>query len=212
MSKIRNIIFDLGGVLLDLDYSATQKAFQELGAEDFNAIYSQAAQNNLFDLYETGKISDAKFLEGLSAVLPAHVTETAITNAWNAMLLNLPLERLELLKRLKDHYRIFLLSNTNEIHISAFEKIILEQHKLTGLETLFEKTYYSSRIGMRKPETEIFEYVIKENNLSKSETVFFDDSIQHIRGAESAGIKAIFVEKPAVITDFFDTSLTILTP
>lgn len=206
MNNLKNIIFDLGGVLLNLSYANTKKAFEELGIENFDALYTQAQQNKIFDLYETGKVADEDFLNVLRPFLPSKTSNEQIICAWNAMLLDLPLERLQLLRSLKDKYRIFLLSNTNEIHIKAFEKIIYAQHQLSGLEGLFEKTYYSSRVGMRKPEIEIFDMVIRDNGLQRNETIFFDDSFQHIEGAEKAGIKAIFVNKPNTILDYFDSS------
>ena len=207
MKQIKNIIFDLGGVLLNLDYSRTKHAFEKLGIDNFDSIYSQAQQSNLFDLFETGKIDRHHFLDGMKQYLPPGITSEQITNAWNGMLLDLPIERLELLKTVSKNYRIFLLSNTNEIHIDAFEKILFDQHNLKGLEPLFEKVYYSSRIQKRKPNAEIFEFVMNENKLNLSETVFFDDSIQHIKGAERVGLTAIFVDtEKTTITNFFDST------
>jgi glucose-1-phosphatase len=212
MKGIKNIIFDLGGVLLNLNYDHTRRGFEQLGLENFDAIYSQAQQQQLFDLYETGKAADNEFIHAMKTFLPAGTSDEKIVEAWNAMLLDLPVERLKLLQELKGRYRIFLLSNTNEIHIRAFEKIIHAQHGLQGLEALFEQTYYSSRIGLRKPNVEIFEHVLSQNKLDKQETVFFDDSIQHIEGASGVGIKAIFVKKPKTILDFFDTSYNLIEP
>ncbi|MCD6067293.1 MAG: family hydrolase [Bacteroidetes bacterium] len=212
MQGIKNIIFDLGGVLLNLDYGLTRKQFEQLGVGNFDAIYSQAQQEQLFDLYETGKIGNTEFIKGLKKLLPENTAEGSIIDAWNAMLLDFPENNLHLLRELKSRYRIFLLSNTNELHIQGFEKIIAEQHCLAGLGSLFEQTYYSSRIGYRKPDAAIFEYVLEQNGLDKKETLFFDDSIQHIEGASGVGIKAIFVKKPLSITDFFDASYNLIEP
>jgi putative hydrolase of the HAD superfamily len=212
ISGIKNIIFDLGGVLLNLSYANTRKGFEQLGATNFDAVYSQAQQNPIFDLYETGKAPEQEFIATLQSFLPEGTTAVKVIEAWNAMLLDFPAERLKLLQELKSRYRIFLLSNTNEIHIRAFEQIIQAQHGLKGLEPLFEQTYYSSRIGRRKPDIETFEYVLEQNRLDKNETVFFDDSIQHIEGASRAGIKAIFVQQPKTILDFFDPSYQIIEP
>jgi HAD superfamily hydrolase (TIGR01549 family) len=212
ISGIKNIIFDLGGVLLNLNYDHTRKGFEQLGVENFDTIYSQAQQSNVFDLYETGKARDAEFIAAMRVFLPAGTPDAKIIAAWNAMLLDFPAERMKLLQEVKNQYRIFLLSNTNEIHIRAFEQIIDRQYGLKGLETLFEQTYYSSRVGLRKPNAEIFEYVLKQNQLDRNETIFFDDSIQHIKGAQSIGLKAIFVQHPRTILDFFDPSYQIIEP
>ncbi|HEY1038980.1 MAG TPA: HAD family phosphatase [Bacteroidia bacterium] len=206
MSAIKNIIFDLGGVLLNIDYNRTQQAFEAIGIEKFEAIYSQAAQSKLFDRYETGQMQEDDFLGQLLSYVPGHIRQQHVKDAWNNMLLDFPQERMHLLMELKKGYRTFLLSNTNETHISAFEKIIEKQLGIKTLDPLFEKVYFSSRIKKRKPDAEIFEYVLKENGLKKEETVFFDDSVQHIKGAESIGLKSILVQSPKTILDFFDSS------
>jgi putative hydrolase of the HAD superfamily len=212
MPAVKNIIFDLGGVLLNLNYNNTRRGFEQLGLENFDAIYSQAQQQQFFDLYETGKASDEAFISGMKTFLPAGTPDEKIINAWNAMLLDFPVERLKLLQEVKNNYRIFLLSNTNEIHIRAFEQIIQKQHGLRSLDPLFERAYYSSRIELRKPDAAIFEHVLEQNQLNKNETVFFDDSIQHIQGAQGIGLKAIFVQPPKTILDFFDPSYHIIEP
>ncbi|MCZ8285071.1 MAG: HAD-IA family hydrolase, partial [Bacteroidia bacterium] len=115
--------------------------------------------------------------------------------AWNAMLLDFPLHRLELLKALKSKYRLFLLSNTNETHVREFEASLLNSQGYQNLEPFFEKVYYSCRMGMRKPDTEIFDYVLKENKLVPEETLFIDDTIHHIEGALKTGIQAHLLPK-----------------
>jgi hypothetical protein len=117
---IRNIIFDLGGVIINLDPAATAKAFVKLGLSDWDNQYSQAKQSGLFDEYDKGKISDAEFRSGLRTFLPENVSDQQIDDAWNAMLLDIPPKRLELLSAVRKDHRIFLLSNTNFIHVKAF--------------------------------------------------------------------------------------------
>lgn len=190
MNHFKNIIFDLGGVILHIDYLLTEKAFKALGCVDFEKKYSQAKQLPLFDDFEKGKISNEDFVKELKKMLDMNVSDTDIINAWDAMLIDLPASRLQLLAELKKKYRTFLLSNTNEIHIKGFEKIIYEQHGISGLEAYFEKVYYSCRVNMRKPDAEIFELVLNENGLNPRETLFIDDSIQHIEGALKAGLQA----------------------
>jgi FMN phosphatase YigB (HAD superfamily) len=205
MHQIKNIIFDLGGVLFNIDYHKTIAAFEDLGISDFDAIYSQAKQTDLFDLFETGKITEEQFISGLKKQLPSNINNQEIIKAWNAMLLNLPKERIEFLKNIRNNYSIVLLSNTNETHITAFEEIIWEQNELKNLDPLFDKVYYSSRIKLRKPNTECFDYVINDSKFKLEETLFFDDSIQHIEGSLAAGIKALHVDNSKTILDFFDT-------
>ena len=176
MSTIKNIIFDLGGVLLNISYSKTAEAFKKLGVQNFDEVYSQAKQTSLFDDFETGKISSDNFSIEVKNLLGLSCTHDAIKSAWNAMLLDFPIERIDLLKRLTDKYNIVLLSNTNEIHKTAFNKILYEQHRLKSLDEIFSKTFYSHEIQLRKPNTDCFEFVLTNCNFNKDETVFFDDS------------------------------------
>lgn len=206
MNQIKNIIFDLGGVLLNIDYSKTEDAFKELGIDNFDAIYSQAQQSDLFDRFESGKITEQYFFEELKKHVPDEVSIMQLKTAWNSMLLDFPTERLNLLKEVTKNYRTFLFSNTNETHINEFENIIQIQHGLSNLDPLFEKVYFSNKVQIRKPNGEAFEFVLQQNSLNLEETIFFDDSLQHIKGAESIGLKSIFVQKPNTILDFFDTS------
>jgi glucose-1-phosphatase len=187
----KNIIFDLGVVILDVDYNLTAAAFKKLGLVDFDAHYSKIKQDNFFDRFETGHMPDAEFRDIIRKHLPHTVTDQQIDDAWNAMLLTVPETTFELLENIGKQKRIFLLSNTNRIHIAAFTKIIEKQYGFSKFESLFEKTYYSCNIGMRKPNAEIFEYVVKKNNLSITETLFIDDSPQHVEGARKYGLTAL---------------------
>lgn len=194
--QIKNIIFDLGGVILNIDYLLTVDAFKKLGIEDFDAIYSQKKQQHFFDEFETGRISAETFRNELRRYIPFPVGEGVIDQAWNAMLLDLPVEKVMLLSDLqKADYRLFLLSNTNEIHIEAYSKIVYATFGFSNFSHLFEKEYYSYELGMRKPDGDIFDFIIKENKLIPSETLFIDDSIQHVEGAIEAGIQAVLYKK-----------------
>jgi len=193
--EVKNIIFDLGGVILNIDYNLTVDAFKNLGVSNFDALYSQAKQSELFDLMETGKISNNEFRKGIRTLVNIDLTDQQIDDAWNAMLLDLPKSRIELLEKLKNEgYRLFLLSNTNKIHYNAYTKNLNEEHKIVGLEQFFEKSFFSHQINRRKPATETFQYVLDEANLSGVETIFIDDSIQHVLGAREAGINSFHLE------------------
>lgn len=189
---IKNIIFDLGGVLLNLDFDKTIEAFENLGAIGFREIYSKNKQNELFDLMDKGLISNEDFIEGLRQLGQLQGSDVAIEMAWNAMLLNFPEHKYDYLKSLKaEGYRLFLLSNTNSIHQKVFEANFIQyfQHPI---QDLFEKTYYSHHLHLRKPNKDIFEYVLNDKALNIEETIFIDDTEQHVRGAESAGIRAVW--------------------
>ena len=121
MTKIKNIIFDLGGVILNLDYSKTVEEFNKIGFFNFEKVYNQKKQSKIFDDFEKGEISNDKFISLIQQSEKLKIDENDFINAWNAMLLEIPKERIEFIKKLKKDYNIFLLSNTNEIHIKKFE-------------------------------------------------------------------------------------------
>jgi glucose-1-phosphatase len=202
-SDFPNIIFDLGGVILNIDYGLTISAFQHLGALQFDTQYTQAVQTKLFDDFERGQIQASAFRDGLRLQLGLTPTDDEMDKAWNAMLLDLPAERLELLSRLKTARRTFLLSNTNQIHVRCFERAVYDAYGMQGLKPLFEAAYYSCDIGMRKPETEIFKFVLERHGLLHHETLFIDDSAQHIEGARRAGIQAYHLTGGETIHDLF---------
>jgi FMN phosphatase YigB (HAD superfamily) len=201
MKEIKNVIFDLGGVIINLDTSLTIHEFNKLSKFPFEEFYNQAAQTELFNLLDKGKISEFDFFAGLRKQIGYEGPEIDLLYAWNAMLLNVPKERLEVLVKMKQNYNTFLLSNTCEPHITAFENDLYLEHGVKNFNDYFDKVYYSCRMGMRKPDKEIFETVLKENDLDPSETVFIDDSIQHVKGAGECGIKAYLLPKNMEIGD-----------
>lgn len=189
------IIFDLGGVIINLDYNLTTSAFQDLGMKNFHEAYSQLSQNSLFDDFETGKISSQHFINKLLPLLPVGTSANQVVSAWNAMILNVPEKKVELLKKLKNSHRLFLLSNTNDIHMV---KVLREWKKVseTSMEDIFETIFLSHEMGLRKPNPDIFKEVCKQGGLDPNRTLFIDDSPQHIIGAQSLGIQTIHLTNP----------------
>lgn len=204
-SDYKNIIFDFGGVILNLDYKRTINAFRGLGVQYFDKSYSQLNQTDLFDKFERGEISSSDFRNGLRNAFNDTVSDEKLDSAWNAMLLDLPKERLLLLERLYSEKRISLLSNTNEIHVQAFESELKRNHDLNDLTSYFNQVYYSCRMGMRKPESRIFEFVMNQQKYIPAETLFIDDSPQHIEGARKVGLNAhhLRADKGETILDLF---------
>lgn len=198
------IIFDLGGVLLNLDYDLTEKAFVSLGMANFGESYSQLQQTHLFDRFERGEISSFHFVNKLLDLLPVGTTANQVVHAWDAMILDFPVERLQFLEGLSKKYRLFLLSNTNDLHIDAVRRALDKAVGHRNLEQYFEKTYFSSAIGMRKPDSNIFEFVCSENNLDPAKTIFIDDSPQHVEGARAVGIEAVLLNKNQEVSSLFD--------
>jgi putative hydrolase of the HAD superfamily len=196
------VILDLGGVIINLDYNKTIRAFEALGMSDFKTVYSQAAQTNLFDDFETGKVSAQHFINSLLPHLKEGTSPNKVVHAWNAMILDVPQKKLELLETLKKRFPIFLLSNTNELHIPAVRREFAKVSTLP-MEHFFTKMYLSHEVKMRKPNAEVFEFVCKENNLNPTNTLFVDDSIQHIEGAKMIGLNAEYLSNPEDLYQLF---------
>lgn len=197
LDGISTIIFDLGGVIIDIDYNLTKEAFENIGIEDFNQYYSQAAQSGVFDDYEVGKISSAIFINTLLDLLPKGTTANQIVHAWNAMIKEIPADNIELIQSLKAKgYQVGILSNTNEIHIDYFERK-LQKLGVQHLEEITDFAHYSSVLGKRKPDVDTFQTVCELHKLTPSKTLFIDDSIQHIEGAKKAGLNAFHFTKGA---------------
>jgi putative hydrolase of the HAD superfamily len=207
--EIKNIILDLGGVLLNIDYLLTINAFKKLGVKNFDELYSQANQNELFNDFEKGSIKADQFIDGIAQYLPKTTSKQAITEAWNAMLLDFPKERLGYLMQLKEHYHIVLLSNTNTLHLDFFHTQLNEVYGIKSLDAYFEHTYFSCDMGMRKPNPEIFRQVCKNEGFNPEETLFIDDTAQHVEGAKKAGLNAYHLEvKSNNLIKLLDTLLT----
>jgi putative hydrolase of the HAD superfamily len=196
-NNTKNIIFDLGGVILNIDYHLTINAFKALGFVDFDSLFTQANQVGLFDMLDKGLITPQEFRDGIRRITSTSISDSQIDMAWNAMLLDFPPSRLELLRRVKQGYRTFLLSNTNAIHIEAYNKILFNTFGVNNLSVFFEREYYSHLVHMRKPDAEVFKLILNENNLRPEETLFIDDSLQHVVGARKLGIQAYHLDIPA---------------
>ena len=189
MAKIKNIIFDLGGVLLNIDYQKTANAFKQLGVNQFDELYSQATANHLFEALETGNISEADFYQAMMPFCNSGITVQQIQFAWNAILLDFRPNALKTLEALKPHYNLFLLSNTNSIHHTAFNQILKEETGHLSLDKFFIKSYYSHLINLRKPYPDTYKWVLDDGAMRAEETLFIDDSINNINGAKEAGLQ-----------------------
>ena len=192
-NKYKNIIFDLGAVIINIDHSLTSKAFNDFGLDHSDPMF-QKVQQQLFDSYEKGEMASQDFRIKIKSYFKKALNDIEFDMAWNAMLLNLPIERLGLLQQLKTRYRTFLLSNTNEIHFQWIVKYLEDHYKINDLSSFFEKSYLSYKLGMRKPDAEIFNLVLKANNLDPTKTLFIDDSESNIEGAQKLGIATYWLD------------------
>jgi FMN phosphatase YigB (HAD superfamily) len=197
MPNIKNIIFDYGNVIFTLDFIKGQQAWKDLGIDDPGQFYGHRVQDKVFDAFEKGEIEAPEFRAYIRKKLSnPNLTDQQINNAWNSMLVGVPKGNNELLAELKSKYRTFLLSNINPIHYDYIMNYLKTDFGFDGNDHLFEKTYYSHLTGRRKPETEIFEQVLNENKLDPVETLFIDDSPQHLETAQKLGIKTYLMTMP----------------
>lgn len=195
LSGIRNIIFDLGMVIIDLDKKATPEAFKKLCGSSYECIMTKLNSEGFFESYETGRISTKSFTSRLQEEIGKNVEEKQVTSAWNAMLLDIPEERFNILLEAKSKYRTFCLSNTNELHIDFIFNKLKQERKLENLDPYFEKVYLSHIMKQRKPDPEIFETVVKEQGLRAAETLFIDDTAKHLEGAKSVGLQTFHLSE-----------------
>lgn len=195
-APFENIIFDYGGIFLDLDFQKTAQAFNQLGGGvEFSTLFSKANQTPIFNLLETGKIRKAEFLAQLKKLLNLKNTpDQIIIDAWCAMLLDIRSERVEFLGELRKTKKIYLLSNINEIHEEWADEYIQKNPSFKNFYALFNHVYFSHVVGIRKPDREIFEYVCTHSNLDRKKTIFIDDSIQHIESASRFGLHTHFLD------------------
>lgn len=202
MKDIKNIIFDLGGVILNLDNQLTEDAFIALGTRPLKEYFGHGHAASFFKEYEVGAISDREFVDNIRSLTGIDAPDEEIIRAWNALLLDFPPERIQLLKELRKNYRLFLFSNTNALHLAHLQQIYRNTFSEGELDDHFERAYYSHTLKMRKPEVEPFQYILKENQLKGEETLFVDDALINVEGAERAGLKGLFLRPGTAITDF----------
>jgi putative hydrolase of the HAD superfamily len=205
---IKNIIFDFGGVLFEIDYHAPAREFAKLGFNEFKSLYTQQSQTDIFDQLETGKTDAETFFEMMHGYCP-QATRQQLEEAWDSILIRLIPEKVEYVGSLKrDGYKTFLLSNTNAIHVASFEKMIERDFGLSSFYQCFDQVYYSNRIGLKKPHRETYLQLCAWNDLLPSETIFIDDSIQHVIGAKEAGLYALHLSESEPLETLVDKALS----
>ena len=202
LNGIRNIIFDLGGVLLNIDPKKTIDAFGKLGMEQLVGDKGLSYDHEIFYQMEQGKITPEEFRNGVRQLLPKEVSDDEIDTAWTAMLLDFPAIRVELIKNLRNDFKIYLFSNTNAIHVEKFHSIFRKQH---GFEVspLFDKDFYSNEIGYRKPSPESFKEIIRLSGINPEESLFIDDSFPNVESAIASGLKGFWLEPGQKIEEIF---------
>ena len=188
-TNIRAIIFDLGNVLIDIDYDVMVAEFKKIAKYDFRDMISYAHQDNIFNLFEKGQISAADFRTALRSYLKDGVTDSEIDYAWNSILIEYPVAKFEMLQRLKDKYKLYALSNINELHAIAIDSHVSPVFGVQDMRIFFDHAYYSHEIGHRKPEKEIYRAVLDHARLNPAQTLFIDDKAENTEAAAAFGIQ-----------------------
>lgn len=191
-SDINCFLFDLGGVILDIDPQLSVAAFEKLGYKALGNEINQSHHDGLFKLLERGTINDKQFIEEIARQSETHPTEASIIDAWNQMLVKLPSERIKILEDLKKKHPVFLLSNSNAIHRRYYKHMAKGYH---SIEELFTKVFYSYELGCSKPDLKSFEKVIQATGLNPLTTLFLDDSHANIEAAQQLGFKTELISK-----------------
>ena len=203
LAEIKNIVFDLGNVLLNLDFDASIKAFKKLGLNEEVVDSQQAYADPVFYDLEVGRITPEKFRARVRQILNnPDATDQNIDDAWSAMILDVPAHRVEVVQKLKEKYRLYLFSNTNIIHISRLHAQFKKEH---GIEfsSLFHKDYYSHELHERKPELASYRKMMSQAGIIPEETLFIDDLEKNIRGAQMAGMRTHWLVNGSEIGDLF---------
>jgi len=204
-SKIKNIIFDLGGVLLNINPLLSLLELEKISGISKEELLVKLTSEEIFKKFETGSLDSAQFRRNLCHILNTEVSDSEIDRIWNKLILDIPLHRVKLLQELRKNYRVFLLSNTNSIHFDHYTREFYETFGI-NLVDLFDQVFVSHEIGIHKPEAGIYTHVLENAKIDASETVFIDDSLANIQAAELLGIRGIHINGEDV-TSYFENGL-----
>lgn len=199
MQKVKNVILDYGNVIFMIDFPKVRQAFMDLGIQNVDEFFGHHGQDSLFDAFDKGEISVPEFRDGVRKKADRYdLSDEQIDTAWNSLLIGVPEGKHAILENLRDNYRTFLCSNNNELHYAYCMNHIQEKYGVPSNDVFFERTYYSHLEGLRKPDAAIFERVLEQNNLIPEESLFIDDSPQHLEGAKKLGIQTVLcsAERP----------------
>lgn len=196
------VIFDFGNVIIDIEFQKIYQAFAKFTSKSEAYIEKRITEDQIFRRYESGQFSDAEFREVIRQTLGFPLSDHQIDAAWNAIFLEIPAERIELIKQIRLKYPIYLLSNTNNIHIEYANTYLKKSYGIDNLELLFDKLFLSYEMGLWKPDADIYHTVLKDINLSANEVLFLDDNLHNIEAAKALGIQTILIEPPTSIIEY----------
>lgn len=187
---IRNILFDFGNVLIDINIKATDTAFRNIPGLNMDAFEKLSNEHHWFDRYECGEMTPESFINAIQRCCKPVPDGSVFINAMNAMLIGIPVARFEALRQLRKTHKLYMLSNTNETHLNWIHRYLKREYAIINFESdYFDKVFYSHQVGMRKPHPEIFEHVLNQTGIKASETLFIDDNADNIKSSKLLGFQ-----------------------
>ncbi len=204
---IENIIFDFGGVIIDIDPMLTVKELEKLGFHDIERLKSKEFYEKVIYKFEKGIDTPAVFHDKLRAFLQMDLSDSQLDEAWNALLFDIPEERIRVIEEVKKNYPVYLLSNSNEIHYDLYVRDLQLRFGYREFDELFNKAYFSFDLHLAKPHEEIFEFVINQHEMKPDTTLFIDDRKENIEGARKTGLKTLHLVPPLGIRNIFEKGI-----
>ena len=209
MKNIRNITFDFGVVIINIDPLAVRQRMAEKGIQNVDELHVRLLKDNIYHRLETGAISPEEFRSAIKSIVDVPVSDADIDEAWNAMILDIPRERIKFMTRLKSKYKLYLLSNTNHIHWKYYDQYFQDTFDYPSINTFFTRCWYSYLMGVRKPDPEIFRIALDEGQLMPEETVFIDDLEENVEAAATLGIIPAHLPAGKEFMELFDEELNL---
>ncbi|MFN3487514.1 MAG: HAD family hydrolase [Emticicia sp.] len=200
--KFKAVIFDFGNVIINIEFQRIYQTFAKFTSKSPAFIEKKITENQIFRRYESGQFTDEEFREVIRQTLGFPLSNHEVDTAWNAILLDIPTDRIDLINNIRQKYPVYLLSNTNNIHIKASNNYLKKVHGIKNLDILFDKLYLSYEMGLWKPDAEIYYEVLRANRLQPNEVIFFDDNFHNIESAKAIGMQTILVEAPTSIVEY----------
>jgi len=206
-AKIKNIIFDLGGVILDIDETIVYKELEKMGINTSELAHSKEFIE-IMSKFDTGIYTAPTFRKKMKALIGQEkMTDQKFDSIWNAMLLDIPRERIEAIEKVKKHYKIFLMSNTNEIHYDLYVRDLQLRFGYNEFDELFNKSYFSFAEHLEKPNPHFFELILDHEHLLPEETLFIDDSKKNIEAAQALGIHTYNIPRDELVRNLFENGV-----
>jgi glucose-1-phosphatase len=211
MTALKNIIFDLGDVIIPIDLAAPVRQFAALSGLTEGEVNALWKQTDFVARYETGRLDETGFRQHIRDLLTQHArqtppggwTDALIDLTWNMILLDAPVEHIDRILTLRNTHRVFLLSNTSPLHVRHANQMLSNRDR-PPLETIFEQVFYSYAVGLAKPGAAIYRHVLEKADLRADETAFLDDNPANTAAAAALGIRAVTVVPPRTLIDYLN--------